>query len=168
MKTYRVFVGLGSNLGERQLFLNRAVSDLQKVAGVRLVWTSSVYETDPWGKTDQPRFLNAVAEIETTLSPRELFDELKGIESQLGRTPAEKWEPRIIDLDILIYDGLVSRDPHVSVPHPELESRKFVLVPLREIAPDLIHPVNGLTVTEMAAACRDSGRVVKTSHRIPL
>jgi len=95
-----------------------------------------------------------------------ILDQVKAIERAMGRTANERWGPREIDIDILLYDGLVHSGDGLEVPHPGLERRKFVLVPLREIAPDLIHPVNGLTVSEMAAACRDDSRVVKTTYHI--
>ena len=166
MKTYSVFIGLGSNLGERHRFLNAAAEELRRLPGTKVIWYSSVYETDPYGVRDQPRFLNAVGEIETPLLPPELLKELKRIEQSAGRKEREPWGPREIDLDILLYDGLVFSDQTVTVPHPELERRKFVLLPLREIAPDFVHPVNGMTVEELARQCRDEGRVVKTSYRI--
>jgi 2-amino-4-hydroxy-6-hydroxymethyldihydropteridine diphosphokinase len=168
MKTYRVFLGLGSNVGQREKFLNRAVAELKNIRDTRIVWTSSVYETDPVGKTDQPKFLNAAAEIETQLGPKELFSELKVIEQKLGRTTTERWGPREIDVDVLLYDGLVFQDDEVTVPHPEMEKRKFVLIPLKEIAPDLVHPISGMTMEELAAACKDAGRVVQSYHKIML
>lgn len=168
MKTYRVFLGLGSNMGAREVHLNTATHALQQLGTVKVVWTSSVYETDPYGKTDQPKFLNAVVEIETGLLPQDLYPQLRTIEQQVGRTGSEHWGPREIDIDILVYDGFVRHDGGVTVPHPDMEQRKFVLVPLNEIAPDLVHPVNGMTVAEMLAACRDSGRVVRSLHRIKL
>ena len=163
---YRVFLGLGSNLGARQDFLNSAVVEIARLPGGRLMWCSSVYETEPYGNTAQGKFLNAAAEIETPLDPAALMGEVKRIEKALGRTVSGRWGPREIDIDILLYDGLVHSGDGLEVPHPGLERRKFVLVPLREIAPDLIHPVNGLTVSEMAAACRDNSRVVKTTYHI--
>ncbi len=168
MRMYTVFLGLGSNVGERQKFLNNAASEIKKLSGTKIIWASSVYETDPVGKTDQAKFLNAALEIETDRLPVELIQQLKSIEALVGRTASEKWGPREIDIDILLYDGLVHHDDTVKVPHPEMDKRKFVLVPLREIAPDVVHPVHGLTMTEMADACRDSSRVTKTSHRIIL
>ena len=168
MNMYRVFIGLGSNLGDRGVFLRKAGEQLKVLHDTRIIWYSSVYETDPYGKEDQGKFLNAVGEIETTMMPAPLLDELHRIESEVGRVRREHWGPREIDLDILLYDGVVFQDAQVTVPHPELEKRKFVLVPLREIAPDLVHPVNGMTVEELAAACPDHGRVVKTSYRIPV
>ena len=163
---YRVFLGLGSNLGARQDFLNSAAVEIARLPGGRLMWCSSVYETEPYGNTAQGKFLNAAAEIETPLDPAALMGEVKRIEKALGRTVSGRWGPREIDIDILLYDGLVHSGDGLEVPHPGLERRKFVLVPLREIAPDLIHPVNGLTVSEMAAACRDDSRVVKTTYHI--
>lgn len=163
---YRVFLGLGSNLGARHDYLNHAAVEIARLPGSRLVWCSSVYETDPYGNTDQGKFLNAVAEIETPLPPARLMEELRRIESLVGRTPSGRWGPREIDIDILVYDGLVHSGEGLDVPHPDMERRRFVLVPLREIAPDLVHPVNGMTVSEMAEACRDDSRVVRTAYHI--
>ena len=166
MKTYTVFIGLGSNLGERHRFLNAAAAEIRRLPGTKVVWYSSVYETDPYGVENQPKFLNAVGELETSFLPAELLRELKRIERSTGRKERERWGSREIDLDILLYDGFVYSDETVTVPHPELELRKFVLLPLREIAPDLVHPVSGMTVEELARVCPDEGRVVKTSYRI--
>lgn len=168
MKTYRAFLGLGSNVGEREKFLNKAVSELKGLRDTKIVWPSSVYETDPVGKTDQPKFLNAVVEIETTLEPKRLYAEVKAVEHRIGRTKTERWGPREIDIDVLLYDGVVFKDEEVTVPHPEMERRRFVLVPLKEIAPDLVHPVNGMTMEELAEACKDGGRVVQSYHKIKL
>jgi 2-amino-4-hydroxy-6-hydroxymethyldihydropteridine diphosphokinase len=166
MKTYTVFIGLGSNIGERQKYLNDAAAALKSVPDTKFVWASPVYESDPYGKTDQAKFLNAVIEIETALEPAALLPHLKSIEARLGRTNQEHWGPREIDLDILLYDGLVFRDASVEVPHPDLVNRRFVLFPLREIAPDLVHPLNGMTVSELLASCTDKGRVMPTIHHI--
>lgn len=166
MKTYRVFIGLGSNLGDRGRFLQRALMELRLLTDVNVIWTSGVYETDPWGNAAQPKFLNACVEVETALLPPELLDRLRGIEGRIGRSPAERWGPREIDLDILLYDGLVHADGTLTVPHPELERRRFVLIPLREIAPDLVHPVSGLTVRELADACPDRGSVKATTYHL--
>ena len=166
MKTYRAFLGLGSNLGEREKFLNQAVRELTLVRETKVVWASSVYETDPVGKTDQPKFLNAAVEIETGLDPKQLYAEAKAIEHRIGRTKTERWGPREIDIDVLLYDGVVSSDADVTVPHPEMERRRFVLVPLKELAPDLVHPINGMTMEELLAACKDAGRVVQSYHKI--
>jgi 2-amino-4-hydroxy-6-hydroxymethyldihydropteridine diphosphokinase len=166
LKIYSVFIGLGSNLGDRAARLISAAREVKAIEGVKYVWSSSVYETDAYGKTDQPKFLNAVLQLETSLNPQALLRELKEIEKRQGRTSGERWGPREIDLDILLYDGFVFQDDFVVVPHPDLEHRKFALVPLREIAPDLVHPVNGMTMEELLSACSDGGRVQMTSYRI--
>ena len=166
MKMYQVFLGLGSNVGEREKFLNRAVGELKRIHDTKVVWASSVYETDPVGKTDQPKFLNAAVEIETPLAPDKLYTEVKAIEQRLGRTANERWGPREIDVDLLLYDGLVYQDERVTVPHPEMEKRKFVLVPLKEIAPDLVHPISGMTMEELVTACKDPGKVMQSYHKI--
>jgi len=166
MSSYRVFLGLGSNIGDRLGFLNRAAAEISRLRGTTIVWASSVYETSPVGKEPQASFLNAVLEVTTSLPPGELLPEVKGLEQKIGRSPGERWGPREIDIDILLYDGVVVRDAAVAVPHPEMENRRFVLVPLREIAPDVVHPVSGMTVEELARACRDSGRVVRIQGRI--
>jgi len=166
MRTYRVLLGLGSNLGDREVFLNRAVAEIKKIADTAVICSSSVYETDPYGKPDQNRFLNAALEISTPLEPFALYTELKAIEHRLGRSSTEHWGPREIDIDILIYDGIVFENTELKVPHRDLGNRKFVLVPLREIAQDLVHPVNGKTVEELLSACSDHTRVVKSVHHI--
>jgi 2-amino-4-hydroxy-6-hydroxymethyldihydropteridine diphosphokinase len=168
MTQYRVFLGIGSNVGERFRHLMDAAVALRSIPGTSVVWFSSVYETDAWGMKDQPRFLNAACEVNTTLEPPALLAALKEMEIRLGRSMHEHWGPREIDLDILLYDGLVFEDEEVCVPHRELSNRRFALVPLRDIAPDLVHPVTGLTVVEMAAACAEQGRVVKSIHHIPV
>jgi 2-amino-4-hydroxy-6-hydroxymethyldihydropteridine diphosphokinase len=166
MKTYTAFIGLGSNVGERQKYLNDAAAALKSVPETKFVWASPVYESDPYGNPDQAKFLNAVVEIETALEPASLLPHLKSIEQKLGRTHQEHWGPREIDLDILLYDGLVFSDETVQVPHPDMVNRRFVLFPLKEIAPDLVHPVNGMTMSELLSACSDHGRVMPTIHHI--
>ncbi|MFN0158911.1 MAG: 2-amino-4-hydroxy-6-hydroxymethyldihydropteridine diphosphokinase [Bacteroidota bacterium] len=166
MKTFNVFLGLGSNLGERHKFLQQAANELKNLPTSKVIWTSSVYETDPYGKPNQPKFLNACVEMETTLPPAELYLKVKEIEQRVGRMESEQWGPREIDIDILVYDGLVFSDETLNVPHAEMENRRFVLVPLREIAPDLVHPTNGMTVEKLSASCKDTGKVIKTSFRI--
>ena len=131
-------------------------------AGSRIhavIWFSPVYESDPVGNVNQPAFLNAVGEIETVLLPTDLLTRLKGIENELGRTGTEHWGPREIDLDILLYDGLVHNTDGLQVPHPRLEERRFALVPFRDIAPDVVHPISGLTIEELARQCSESGRI---------
>jgi 2-amino-4-hydroxy-6-hydroxymethyldihydropteridine diphosphokinase len=142
VKRYRVFIGMGSNLGDRSAYLNRAAARLRKLEDLSVVWFSPVYETEPVGNVDQPDFLNAVGEVDTSLSPPDLLARLKAIEQELGRTPGDRWGPREIDLDILLYDGLVYNEGGIEVPHPLLEERRFALVPFRDIAPDVVHPIS--------------------------
>ena len=134
----RVFVGLGSNLGDRLGYLRAALDGLD-AHGLSTVAVSSVYETDPVGPP-QPVYLNAVAEVATTRSPADVLAVLKGIEAEIGREHTERWGPREIDLDLLLYGDQTIDEPGLSVPHPELTKRSFVLVPLLEIAPDLDLP----------------------------
>lgn len=147
----RAFVGLGSNLGDRHSNLRAAVESLRVTGGVQVTATSSVYETDPVGPP-QPDFLNAVVEIETSLAARQLLGVLKDIEGQIGRTPAERWGPREIDLDLLLYGDEVIEEEGLRVPHPEMYARAFVLVPLAELHPELGGPTDGGGVrrTELA------------------
>ncbi len=163
---YRVFLGLGTNLGDRSAFLNSAARELRTLPGTKVLWYSSVYESDPEGRTDQGKFLNAAVELETTLPPPDMLAALKEVEHRVGRTPTERWGPREIDIDILMYDGLVYEDSALIVPHPDLPQRRFVLIPMSEIAPDLVHPVNGMTMEELSAACPVRGRVVKSPYHI--
>ena len=130
------YIGLGSNMGDRLGHLRHAVFLLEATDGIELVTESSVYETEPVGP-EQPDFLNAVIEVRTTLSARELLKRLKEIEAEIGRTPSERWGPREIDLDLLTYGRERIEDEDLTVPHPRMGERAFVLVPLAEIAPDV-------------------------------
>jgi len=134
----RVYISLGSNVGDRWVHLMHALEGIHQHVAVDLV--SPVYETEPWGYTEQPRFLNLVISGYTQLSPHELLHELKAIERRLGRRPTFRFGPRVIDLDILFYNTLVLETPELVIPHPLLHQRAFVLVPLNDIAPDLWHP----------------------------
>ena len=142
-----VYLGLGSNMGDRRNNLNRARDYLSQRLRVEKV--SSVYETEPVGNIEQPRFLNLVCEVYTNLAPMELLSLDKGVERKLGRVPGKSDEPRPIDIDILFYDDQIIETPELVIPHPGLTERAFVLVPLAEIAPELVHPVNGKTIKEL-------------------
>ena len=136
------YLGLGGNLGDRLAALKEALALLDAAPGMRTLSCSSVYETEPWGVADQPRFLNLVAGFETTLSPPDLLAVCKQVESRVGRIESYRWGPRQIDVDILLYgDEAVSCDqPDLQIPHARLAERAFVLVPLAEIAPDAVVP----------------------------
>lgn len=131
-----VFLGLGSNLGDRQKFLDKALKLIEERAG-RIVKSSSVSETEPWGKLDQPDFLNMVVEIDTDLSPADLLVACQGIEIELGRVRAGRWAPRVIDIDILLYGDRQIDEPMLKIPHPLMWVRDFVMEPLKEIAPEV-------------------------------
>lgn len=150
---HSVYLALGSNLGKREENLRLARESLSPK--VRVLNVSPVYETPPWGYLDQPDFLNQVLEGETRLAPKELLIYLKQIEARMGREKTVRNGPRVIDLDLLFYDDLILEDPNgdypLSLPHPRMAGRAFVLVPLSKLAPDLVHPVSGKTIREMLA-----------------
>lgn len=135
------FIGIGSNVGSRQDFCRRAVDELRAAAGIEVESVSSLYETSPIGGPPQRSFVNLAARISTSLSPQELLATCKGIEARLGRGPSDiKWGPRVVDLDILLYDQDKVSEPDLEIPHPRLTVRKFALVPLLEIDPELTDP----------------------------
>jgi 2-amino-4-hydroxy-6-hydroxymethyldihydropteridine diphosphokinase len=148
----RAYVGLGANLGPKEVTILRAVDLLGAAEGVTLLELSQLRETEPVGVVDQPPFLNGAVALETTLSPRELLDVLLGIEHELGRVRGEdRWGPRTIDLDLLIYGDETVEEPGLRVPHPRLHERRFALEPLAELEPDLDIPGLG-KVSELLAA----------------
>lgn len=157
MKT-TVFLLLGTNMGDRHKNLAAA----QQAIHPKIGWinkASSVYETAAWGKSDQPSFYNQVIEIETSLSPQKVLDELLSIEESMGRKRIEKWGARIIDIDILFYGDETIETERLSIPHPQLASRRFALAPLNEIAPMLKHPIFAKQISELLAECPDHLRV---------
>jgi 2-amino-4-hydroxy-6-hydroxymethyldihydropteridine diphosphokinase len=156
-----VFIGMGSNMGDRLEHLSRARSAMMNAAGLPSVRQSSIYETAPVGKLDQADFLNAVTEFQTDLAPDELLKILQQVEFTLGRLRLERWGPRTIDLDILCIQGVVRRkSPRLRLPHAELAGRRFVLVPWAEIAPDFFVEGYGRTVQQLLNECPDQSRVV--------
>jgi 2-amino-4-hydroxy-6-hydroxymethyldihydropteridine diphosphokinase len=161
-KTYLL---IGGNEDEPAARLAEARENIEKEAG-RIVRSSSLYETAPWGKTDQADFVNQALEANTPLGAPELMKLLLRIEEKMGRRRTEKWASRIIDIDILFFNGEVIDLPGLTIPHPEIQNRRFVLAPLEEIAPDHIHPVLGRSIRELLAECPDRGSVKKITSII--
>ena len=163
-----VYIGLGSNQGDRLANLRLAVEALKGIPGTQVARTSGIYATEPVGKANQPEFLNLAAEIETGLEPGELLAALQNVEKELGRERGERWGPRIIDLDILYFGQRIVGQPDLIIPHPRAQQRAFVLEPLAELAPELVDPVTGKTVREMLAGLDRRGQRVREggNHRI--
>ncbi|RJQ48732.1 MAG: 2-amino-4-hydroxy-6-hydroxymethyldihydropteridine diphosphokinase [Nitrospiraceae bacterium] len=137
---HTVYIGIGSNLGDREENCERAIRLLIE-HGMTVTKRSSMIETEPWGVKEQPKFINMALEIKTGMEPDELLHLLKRIENESGRLPTSRWGPRVIDLDILLYDDLILKTPELEIPHPGISERDFVLRPLAEIAPEKVHPV---------------------------
>jgi 2-amino-4-hydroxy-6-hydroxymethyldihydropteridine diphosphokinase len=155
MDKHTVYLALGSNLGDRLANLKQAIASLPPQMKVKA--RSRIYETPPWGYADQSKFLNQVVQVETYLEPEPLLKHLKRLETALGRQVTFQYGPRVIDIDILFYDELILETPVLVVPHPHLHERGFVLMPLMDIAPDLVHPVSRKSVREMLASCDVGG-----------
>lgn len=151
----KAHLGLGSNLGDRSANLAEAMRRLNDPPRVEVLRVSSVYETEPVGVSDQPNFLNLVVAISTSLTPHELLDHCLGIEESLGRVRRERWGPRTIDLDLLMFGDVVMDDDRLTLPHPRMAARSFVMVPLAEIAPETI--VGGEPARDLAARLGDTG-----------
>lgn len=145
---------MGTNLGDRPAHLQQAIVEIERNIG-SIVNCSSVYETEPWGVTDQPSFYNQVLKVATTLDPLQLLTATLAIEKEMGRVRAERYGARIIDIDILFFDDLVINTDQLTIPHPRITERNFVLAPLAEIAPDLVHPVVHQTISEIWTASND-------------
>ena len=149
---------LGANLGDRLQTLLCAIDLIAERVGP-VVRQSGLYETAPWGVTDQPAYLNLVMVVETTLEPEAVLNQTQAIEQELGRVRLEKWGARVIDIDILYYDQLILQTDQLTIPHPYLHQRRFTLMPLAEIAPDFVHPILHKTTVELLADCEDKGEV---------
>jgi 2-amino-4-hydroxy-6-hydroxymethyldihydropteridine diphosphokinase len=143
------YIGIGSNLGDRLGYIREAIAKLEQSQEIEIRGTSSVYETEPVGHKEQPCFLNAVLELNTALEPVNLLEHLLGIENQMGRKRDRARGPRNIDLDLLLYDDVVINSDELTLPHPRMHQRRFVLVPLAEIAPKVVHPSLKKTVEEL-------------------
>lgn len=157
----KAYLLLGSNLGNREQYLSNAIDAINKNVG-SIYLKSSIYETEAWGKTDQPGFLNLAIAIETRLTPIQLLESVLHIEADLGRVRHEKWGARMIDIDIIFYeDQIVNEENVLIIPHPEMQNRKFVLEPLAEIAPDFIHPIIKRSILQMLKTLCDPLAVEK-------
>ena len=150
----------GSNLGDRELYLEQATLYLSQNCG-RIVQQSAIYETAPWGILEQPNYLNQAIALETTLNPEELMRSLLQIEAILGRIRTVKYGPRTIDLDILFFNQVIMNSQLLKLPHPAIQDRRFALVALAEIAPNLIHPILNKSVNNLLLACTDESNVQK-------
>ena len=144
------FLGLGTNIGDRNKNLAQALTSLNSRPDLAVFRTSRIYETEPWGLADQPKFLNMVAEIRTSISPGKLLERVKKLEQDMGRGTGPRFGPRLIDIDILLLEDQVVDEHNLKVPHICLHERAFVLVPLAELAPELVHPTLGITVSTLA------------------
>lgn len=166
MKLKRIYIGIGSNLGDRLKNIKEAVKLLKKIRSIKITAQSSIYETEPAGYKNQPEFLNCVLEVKTNLSCEALLKVLQNIEKKLHRKRTIKWGPRSIDLDILIYGNTVIRRKNLIIPHAQMHKREFVLMPLLEIAPSIVHPVKKRTIFELYKKLSKKHKVKKLKHKI--
>ncbi len=155
------YIGIGSNLGSPLENCERSLTRLEEHPKIKVTARSSFYETEPVGPKDQSWFVNAAAQVTTDLEPLALLDALLAIEGGMGRVRNEKWGPRIIDLDILLYEDRVLNSTRLEIPHPEMIQRRFVLAPLAELAPDLVHPIEKDTIQHLLSALPEDKKVVR-------
>ena len=160
-----VYLSIGSNVGDSLTIMRKAATDIEKNIGT-IETESSIYESEPWGFEAEQNFLNAVLEVESPLSPEEVLFKINEIESVHGRIRSQicTYSSRTLDIDIVFYDDFVIDGNTLAIPHPKLHERLFVLLPLAEISPDLIHPASKLSIRELLAVCRDSSKIHKTNN----
>lgn len=149
-----VYLLIGGNLGHRENYLEKAIGLIKERAG-KIVVASSVYETEPWGVKNQPSFLNQALRLNSYLSPEDMLEQIKDIERVTGRTYSQKWYQREIDIDILLYNDYIIKKDSLVIPHPSFHERRFALVPLNEIASEVVHPQFGKTIIELLKCCND-------------
>ena len=156
---HQVYIGVGSNLGKKKENYLEALTRIAKIPQTRIIKESSLYESEPLGDSKE-WYVNGAIEVETELGPEELFNRCKNIERAMGRKKVrKKWGARIIDLDVLLYNNLKLEKRNLKIPHPEMHTRKFVLIPLSEIAPQVVHPVLDETISELLVGVKDNKRV---------
>lgn len=161
-----VYLGLGSNKGDRDKFIEEAIERISEINGVTVTKKAPIYETEPWGVKDQGFFLNTVVQIETSLPADLLHGELKRIEKELGRGSGQKWSEREIDIDLLFYGEETIITENLKIPHHQIENRRFVLVPLADIAPDFVHPVLKKSISMLLADTSDELQVFKYRENV--
>ena len=152
---HRAYIGIGSNMGDRMKYINEAVKQMKQEDDLRLICVSDLAETEPYGYTEQDKFINGCIGIDTLKTPEELLEYLQGLENNAGRERIVHWGPRTLDLDILLYDDIVIHGDHLTIPHPEIPKRSFVLEPLVQIAPYERHPVLNKTILELKDALEE-------------
>ena len=156
-----VYLGLGSNKGERISYIEKAIEEISGLPETKIFVRSGIYETEPWGNIEQEDYLNSVIGIQTQLNAEDLLKELKSIEKHIGRKENKKWSEREIDIDLLFYgDEIIDKD-HMKVPHGQIENRRFVLVPMNEIAPGFMHPVFKKSISQLLEDTTDKLKVFK-------
>jgi 2-amino-4-hydroxy-6-hydroxymethyldihydropteridine diphosphokinase len=156
-KTYLL---LGSNMGNRETFLSKALTEIDATIG-KISKKSKIYQTEPWGEKEQEDFLNIAVEVETKLKPKKILEKIHEIEKLLDREETYKWGPREIDIDILFYGDEMISEVDLTIPHPFIHERKFTLIPLAEIAPELYHPIMGANIMDLLLECEDQSEVLE-------
>ena len=153
-----IYISLCSNLDDRLDFIKNAIKLISEIDAVSIEKLSGVYESEPYGKTDQPKFLNCIAKLHTGINPSDLLSTFKGIEKSLGRKETERWGPRIIDIDILLYNDQIVNTTDLKIPHPDLLNRDFIIKPLLELDADVVYPVKKVKISELVKDKKLSGR----------